>query len=225
MIFNRKVAALVPIKEHSERVSGKNFRDFCGRPLYEHILHTLDRTYAVDEILIDTDSDRVIRRAPELSRKIRVVERPEELCGDFVSMNKIIEHDLTQLDADIVLQTHATNPLLKAGTIAEALKTFAEDEEHDSLFSVNAFQSRFFTADGKPVNHDPTELLRTQDLDPVYEENSCLYLFTRESFQATGRRIGLTPIMFPTPHVESIDIDDEFAFHLAELLAGYAAME
>ena len=91
MIFNRKVAALVPIKEHSKRVTGKNFRDFCGRPLYEHILRTLDRTYAVDEILIDTDSDRVIRRAPELSRKIRVVERPEELCGDLVSMNKIIE--------------------------------------------------------------------------------------------------------------------------------------
>jgi CMP-N-acetylneuraminic acid synthetase len=224
MIYNRKVVALVPIKEHSERVEGKNFKDFCGKPLYCHILDTLEHTYAVDEIVIDTDSHRVIREAPELSRKARCVERPEELRGDFTSVNKIIQHDLSVSDGDIYLQTHATNPLLKAETIAKALKAFAEDEEHDSLFTVNTFHSRFYTSAGAPVNHDPTELIRTQDLDPVHEENSCLYVFTRDSFAATGRRIGAAPAIFETPKVESIDIDDHFAFRLAELLAGYAAM-
>ena len=90
MIHNRKVTALVPIKEHSERVPGKNFRDFCGKPLYQHIVRTLDRTYAVDEIVIDTDSHRVIREAPELSTKVKVLERPAELRGDEVSTNRIL---------------------------------------------------------------------------------------------------------------------------------------
>jgi CMP-N-acetylneuraminic acid synthetase len=223
MIHDRKVTALVPIKEHSARVTGKNFRDFCGKQLYQHIVQTLDRTYAVDEVVINTDSSRVIQEAPALSPKIRVIERPEELRGDAVSTNRIFAYDLTRTDADIYLQTHATNPLLKAETIAHALKLFVESEgEYDSLFSVNAFQSRFYTNEGVPVNHDPEDLIPTQDLDPVYEENSCIYVFTSESFAKKNRRIGLKPLMFPTPNIESIDIDDEFTFRLAELLALYS---
>ena len=221
MIHNRKVAALVPIKEHSERVKGKNFRDFCGKPLYEHIIQTLDQTYAVDEILINTDSHRVVLEAPKLSPKIRIIERPTELRGDFVSMNKIIGYDITQTDAEVFVQTHATNPLLRSATIAHALKAFVEDEAYDSLFTVNAYHSRFYFPDGKPVNHDPENLIRTQDLPPLYEENSCLYVFTKESFGQKNRRIGVKPKLYPTPSIESVDIDDELTFRLAELLALY----
>ena len=225
MIHNRKVVALVPIKDHSERVTGKNFRDFCGKPLYYHVIETLDQTYAVDEILIDTDSKRVMGEGPGLSGKIRIVERPEELRGDCVSTNKIFAYDMAQCEADIFIQTHATNPLLKAETVARALRAFVEHEEtHDSLFAVNEFHSRFYRADGTPINHDPENLIRTQDLPPLYEENSCIYVFTRESFLKKNRRIGAAPLMFTTPSIESIDIDDEFTFKLAELLAMYSAV-
>ncbi|MFC1462246.1 cytidylyltransferase domain-containing protein [Verrucomicrobiota bacterium] len=222
MIHNRKVTALVPIKDHSERVQGKNFRAFCGKPLYHHIVGTLSRTYAVDEILINTDSARIIGEAPELSPKVRAIERPEELRGDYVSTNKLFEYDLTQSAADIYLQTHATNPLIRAETFAGALAAFLENEaEHDSLFGVNQCLSRFYTANGDPVNHNPEKLIPTQDLPPLYEENSCVYVFTKESFAKHGRRIGETPFMFVTPELESIDIDDEFHFKLAEILALY----
>lgn len=226
MIHNRKVAALVPIKDHSERVKGKNFRDFCGKPLYYHIIHTLDRVYAVDKIVIDTDSPRVIAEAPTLSRKVQVIERPAELCGDYVSTNRIFEYDLSQTESDIYIQTHATNPVLKAETIAKALAKFVSlEDEYDSLFSVNEYKSRFYMYDGAPVNHDPENLIRTQDLQPMYEENSCLYVFTKESFKKKGRRIGVKPFMFVTPSIESTDIDDEFTFRMAELLALYAGKE
>jgi len=224
MIHDRKVVALVPIKGHSERVPGKNFRDFCGKPLYHHIVHTLDRTFAVDQIVIDTDSPRVLLEAPKQSPKVKVLERPEELRGDHMSMNRVLEHDLNQIEADIYLQTHATNPLLRAETIARSLALFLENEdEHDSLVGVNRHQSRFYLADGTPINHDPENLIRTQDLTPVYEENSCLYIFTKESFRQEGRRIGAKPFMFETPSIEATDIDDEFTFRLAELLAMYSA--
>jgi len=224
MFHNRKVVALVPIKEHSERVEGKNFRSFCGKPLYHHILHALERTYAVDEVLVDTDSPRVMHEAPKVSSKTRVVERPAELRGDMVSVNRLIAHDLSVSDGDIYVQTHATNPLLKPATIAAALKRFAEaEEDHDSLFSANRFQSRFYDHEGAAMNHNPEELLRTQDLAPVYEENSVLYVFTRGSFAKRNRRIGLEPVILETPPMESIDIDDEFKFRLAELLAMYSS--
>ncbi len=223
MIHNQKVTALIPIKEHSERVTNKNFRSFSGKPLYHHILETLDNTYAVDEVVINTDSHVVKNEAPELSRKVKIHWRPEELCGDHMSVNKIIQYDIDRLESDIFLQTHATNPLLKSETIAHALKLFVESEDgHDSLFSVNRYQSRFYFKDGKAVNHNPEELIRTQDLDPLYEENSNIYIFTKSSFAKAGRRIGRKPLIFETSRVESIDIDDKFSFYLAEMLAMYA---
>jgi CMP-N-acetylneuraminic acid synthetase len=222
MIDNQRVVALVPIKEHSERVHGKNFRDFCGRPLYEHIVHTLHRTYAVDEIVIDTDSPRVLYEGASLSDKVRVIERPEEVRGDHTSMNRVIAHDLSQTEGDIYLQTHATNPLLTSHTIEKGLLRFVESEDGDSLFGVSKHQSRFYRADGTPMNHDPDRLIRTQDLDPVYEENSCIYVFTKESFARTGARIGKHPILFPISGMEAVDIDNELTFRLAELLTLYS---
>lgn len=222
MIKGRNVVALVPIKEHSERVEGKNFRPFCGKPLYHHILHTLADMDSIDEVVVDTDSRRVIEEAPALSHKITPVERPASLRGDRVSTNLLFEYDMSRVEAGLFLQTHATNPLLKQKSIDRALQMFCDHEsDYDSLFSVNRFFSRFYLPNGTPVNHDPDKLIRTQDLEPVYEENSCIYVFTRQSFQKRRHRIGNRPFMLPIPHVEAIDIDDEFSFRLAELLAMY----
>lgn len=226
MIHSRKVTALIPIKEHSERVKNKNFRSFCGKPLYHHILETLEKTYAIDEVIINTDSHVVKNEALQLFSKVKIHDRREELLGDFISVNKLIDQDLQNSESDIYLQTHATNPLLKSETIAMALKKFVEfEEQFDSLFSVNKFQSRFYYKDGVALNHNPEELLRTQDLDPIYEENSNFYIFTKESFNINNTRIGANPYLFDMSRMESIDIDDEFSFHLAEILALYANIQ
>jgi CMP-N-acetylneuraminic acid synthetase len=223
MIHNRKVTALIPIKEHSERVKNKNFKLFTGKPLYHHILETLEHTYAVDEVIINTDSLVVKNEASELFPKVKIHMRPEDLQGDFMSVNNIIAHDLEHSDSDIYVQTHATNPLLKSETLAHALKKFVEMEDgYDSLFSVNRWQTRFYDENGKAVNHNPEELLRTQDLPPLFEENSNFYIFTKESFKKAGRRIGEKPFLFEMSRIEATDIDDEFSFHMAEMLALYA---
>jgi CMP-N-acetylneuraminic acid synthetase len=223
MIHSRKVTALIPIKEHSERVKNKNFRLFNGKPLYHHILETIEHTYAIDEVIINTDSYVVMNEAAKLFTKVKISERPQELCGDHVSVNKIIAYDIEKFESDIYLQTHATNPLLKAETIAKGLKKYVDNEDQfDSLFSVNRFQSRFYNKEGEAVNHNPQELIRTQDLSPLYEENSNIYIFTKESFTVNGRRIGQKPYLFEIAKIEAIDIDDEFTFKLAEILALYA---
>jgi CMP-N-acetylneuraminic acid synthetase len=118
--------------------------------------------------------------------------------------------------------THTTNPLLGAGTITRAIEAFAAERaagRADSLFTVNRFQTRFYDAAGQAINHDPANLVRTQDLEPWFEENSNLYLFTRESFAKTKARIGARPMMFETPRTESMDIDDLEGWHMAEALA------
>jgi CMP-N-acetylneuraminic acid synthetase len=216
-------AALIPIKDHSERAPGKNFRLLAGRALWAHLVSTLSSMQEIDAIYIDTDSPRLDAAALAPYPKARRIDRPAELCGDFVPTNRLFEYDLTRIDADreFFLQTHATNPLLRVETIRAAMRAFEAalaEGRADSLFTVTPHHARFFRRDGSPVNHDPAELKRTQDLEPLLEENSNLYLFTRASFAATGARIGRRPILFEMDALEATDIDDERTWKLAEAL-------
>lgn len=218
-----RVIALVPMKAHSERVANKNLKILAGRPLCCWIVDSLTRSRGVAKVVVNTDSPEI---AGLLRREFDVVihERPEAICGDEVSMNRIIEHDLERLPDEYFLQTHATNPLLTAATIDRAVHAFFQSlGEHDSLFAVTRHQARFFRDDGQPLNHDPNVLLRTQDLPPIFEENSNLYLFSRASFSAAGARIGLRPLMFETPKLEAFDIDTPADWSIVEAVLGRRA--
>jgi CMP-N-acetylneuraminic acid synthetase len=211
--------ALVPMRHHSVRVPGKNLRPLGARPLYEHILETLQACPAIEGIVVDTDSpdirDGVRRRFPD----IELLDRPAELCGDEVPMNLILAHDVEMRSATFYLQTHSTNPLLRAETIAQAIAEFrAHYPENDSLFSVTRWHKRLWDTAGRPVNHDPQILLATQDLPPIFEENSCLYLFERETFRQAGNRLGRRPRTFEIEADEAWDIDNEKDFAIAEAL-------
>jgi CMP-N-acetylneuraminic acid synthetase len=218
----KRIVALLPMKAHSERVSGKNFRVFAGKPLFRWVLDTLLMVQCIDKIVINTDARSIlVQNGLVETTRITVRDRKPELCGDFVSMNCILRDDVDNVPADIYLMTHVTNPLISAATIQAALQRFIVAEEKkqgDSLFSVNRFQARFYRKDGSAVNHDPQKLVRTQDLEPWFEENSNLYIFTKESFRTTGARIGKKPIMYETPRFESLDIDDQASWDLAELV-------
>lgn len=215
-----KTVALLPMKGHSERVPNKNMRSFCGKPLYHRILETLFLSPYVDYVAINTDSRDIARDALENFDRVRIIERPEEIRGDFVPMNDIIAYDLNQIEGEHFLQTHSTNPLLTVETINKAIKDyFTNLDTFDSLFSVTRYQTRLFWKDGTPINHNLQELLRTQDLEPVYEENSNIYIFSKKSFtNNNNNRIGIKPKLFEINKTEAIDIDEEADFRLAETL-------
>ncbi len=215
-----KVIALVPMRHESERVPQKNFRPLAGKPLYAHILETLQACAHVSQIVVDTDSPTIWEGIEAAFPEIVLLDRPERLRGGHVPMNEVLLHDVTQVPAQFFLQTHSTNPLLKATTIKRALEEFfAAYPENDSLFSVTRLQARLWSADTEPLNHDPAELIRTQDLAPVFLENSCLYIFERESFLKGENRIGKSPIRFEIEADEAIDIDRESDFAVVECLA------
>ena len=225
MSKNLKIVTLLPMKANSERVKGKNFKPLYNKPLFEWILDSLTSLPQISKVVINTDA-RDILAANQLvdSERVEIRDRTPEICGDFVSMNLVIADDIANVPADVYLMTHTTNPLLSAATIQKALQQFLDARENgsaDSLFTVNRFQTRFYRQDGTAINHDPNNLIRTQDLEPWYEENSNLYIFTAESFAATGARIGKKPILFETPRLESIDIDDQTDWNLAESVAQF----
>ena len=218
-----KIAALLPMKAKSDRVKGKNFRILAGKPLFKWILDTLLSINTIGCIVINTDARSVLAENNLIeSDRIIIRDRKSELCGDLVSMNKILADDMNAVEADTYLMTHTTNPLLKKDTILNAIAELKNNiSKYDSLFTVNKIQTRFYRENMEPVNHDPDNLVRTQDLEFWFEENSCLYLFSRESFSRTNARIGLRPMMYTTPVLESIDIDEPEDWIMAEALAEY----
>lgn len=214
-----RIVALVPMRHHSERVPGKNYRMFAGRPLYHRIINTLLNCQLVNEIAIDTDSPIIFEDAARNFPQVKLIKRPQNLRADTTPMNEVLLYDVTQISAGYYIQTHSTNPLLRTRTITEAIETFLNRlPEYDSLFSVTRLQSRLWDAQNRPVNHDPNILLRTQDLPPIFEENSNLYIFSRNVLEACHNRIGERPLMFEVDKMETWDIDEELDFEIAEFL-------
>jgi CMP-N-acetylneuraminic acid synthetase len=219
----KEIIALLPIKAHSSRIPRKNFRYFNGKPLFQWILNTLLCIDRISKIVINTDAEKELyEHGFKPTDKIFLKSRKHELCGDEVSMNAILLDDVNDFPADIYVMTHTTNPLLKAETILQAIACFEQkniDNSIDSLFSVNRHQTRFYRNDATPINHDPDNLIPTQDLEAWYEENSNLYIFSKKSFMKTQARIGRQPIMYEMQRWESIDIDDQESWDLAEIIA------
>lgn len=215
---NTKVTALVPMKGNSERVPNKNIRDLNGKPVCHWILESLSRSKYVDEVIINTDSPK-IKEIVSGFDFVKVIDRPEYLLGDAVSIQPLIAHDIEHANNDIILQTHSTNPLLKTETIDSAIEAYIENsEEHDALFSVTPFQQRYYFKNGKAVNHDPQRLIQTQLLEPLYHENSCIYIFSRETNRKVQNRLGKNPYLLEMDHLESADIDEWHDFLWVEFL-------
>ena len=213
----QSVTALMPMKAHSERVPGKNIRPLCGRPAFHWMMESLSKSPYVTEIVVNTDSAEIARSA-EQHFGATILWRPEHLLGDMVGIQPLIEWDLAHTKGDLYLQTHSCNPLVRTETINQSIEALLAAPAHDSLFSVTQLQKRFYWPDGRPLNHDPDHMLRTQDLAPVYEENSCLYIFPRATFEARGHRLGANPLMYSLDPLEAVDIDNEHDFVIAEAI-------
>ena len=213
------IAALVPMRHNSQRVPGKNYRPLAGKPLYRHIIETLMAVPEITSIMVDTDSEPVMAGLRQDFPQVKLIERPEHLRAPEIPMNEILAHDTAQVEADFYLQTHSTNPLLKAETVSAAIAGFlSKYPAFDSMFSVTRLQTRLWDSLTRPINHNPAILLQTQDLPPLYEENSCFYLFTRQNLLARRNRLGERPLMIEIPRLEAVDIDEEADFEIADLL-------
>ena len=219
----KDLIALLPMKANSERIKNKNLKSLCGQPLFFYIADTLRKINTIKKLVINTDSEEISNIAKErYSNWVQIHIRPINLRGDEVSMNKIINYDVNKLGLNnIYLQTHSTNPLLREETLNSAIKKFSKyflNNENSSLFSANLLKSRLYDDKLLPINHDPSNLMRTQDLKSIFEENSCFYIFYGATFVKNYHRISKNPYVFPMARnsVESIDIDDKEDWLLAQ---------
>lgn len=216
---NHQITAIVPIKRDSKRLERKNFKNFNGRELFTVVLDKLQALDEINQIIVNTDADEIKDVCAQRYSKVVVLERPDFLRGNHITMNSLIAHDVTHCNSEHFLQTHVTNPLLSSETIRNAIHDyFSQLNTYDSLFSVNSLKKRIYDEQLNPINHENGALKMTQDLPEILVENSNLFLFSRTAFLKTGSRIGERPYAFRMRELEGLDIDFEDDLLLAELI-------
>ena len=200
------MVVFIPIKEESQRVVGKNFREYKGKPLWKHCLDK----FTDYQVFIDTDSEIILDEAEEYEN-VRAYERLDYLKGHETSVIDLIKNfvDIYQIE-DVVCQVHTTSPLLEIKHIKEAEQRMKKSKS-DSIFSVDTIQDRLWRKEDygiTPINHNPLKLEQTQDLPIYYRENSYFYMFRPEVLD-TDNRIGKSPLMFEVEWPYNMDIDTE----------------
>ncbi|MBR5022770.1 MAG: acylneuraminate cytidylyltransferase [Oscillospiraceae bacterium] len=207
------IVAVMPIKLNNERLPGKNTMLLGGKPLLQHELDGLKSTNLIESINVFCSNEDVI---PFLPEGVNFVKRPEYLDLPTSNFNQIFEAFMDTMNADIYVYAHATAPFISVETMKECIEAVMSGE-YDSAFCAVKLQD-YLWQNGEPLNFDASNLPRTQDLLPIYQETSGVYVFRKETYEKYRRRIGRKPFIKEVSFKESVDIDNPEDFELAEAL-------
>lgn len=208
-----RIAAVMPIKLINERCPGKNTHPLGGKPLLQYELNNLKQTGLCDSINVFCSNEAV---TPYLPENVEFLKRPEYLDLSTSNFNQIFDCFMDIVEADIYVYAHATAPFITVDTMKQCIEA-VRSGEYDSAFCALKLQD-YLWQDGEPLNFDASNLPRTQDLKPIYQETSGVYVFTKEVYQKYRRRIGKRPFIKEVSFKEAVDIDNPEDFELAEAL-------
>lgn len=211
-----KTIAVMPIKLKNERCPGKNTRMLGNRPLLRYELDNLIKTNLCNNIYIYCSSEDVIQYLPE---GVEFKKRSEVLDFPTANFTQIFSAFMSENDADIYVYAHATAPFVTVETMRQCIEA-VKSGDYDSSFCAVKLQD-YLWKDGEPLNFDAANLPRTQDLEPIFQETSGVYVFKKEVFEKYHRRIGKKPFIKEVSFKESVDIDYPEDFSLAEALLSF----
>lgn len=206
-----KIVAWVPIKMNNERLPGKNILPLSGKPLCQHVLGELLKLDGVDKVYAFCSEEEIVDYIQE---DVIRVPRDESLNTFSTKINDVILAFTKAVDADIYVYAQVTSPFLKKESIERGLKAVLSGE-YDSALSVKALHD-FLWKDSKPFNYDPSNIARTQDLEPFYQETGGFYIYTKELIEQHNRRTGFKPYFTEVSEIEAVDIDYPEDYDLAQ---------
>lgn len=211
-----KIKALIAVRSGSERVANKNLRAFAGSNLLELKIKQLQAIKEFDGIVVNSNDDRMLEIAASLGAE--AVKRDQEFATSSVSMSEVYKNMAENFNADIVVYANVTNPLVNSESYANGIKQFKEIQgKFDSLNSAHLIKE-FMFLDNKPINYELERQPRSQDLPNIYALNFAFSILTREDMIKYKNVVGRKPYMYELTETESVDIDTEFDFDIAEFL-------
>ena len=211
-----KVVSFIPIKLNNQRLPGKNTLPLGKKPMCEYIFDTVAQVKGIDERYVYCSDERIKEYIPE---NLTFLKRDSYLDGFQVKGLEIIDYFLKDVEADIYVLTHVTQPFTKPSSMEEALQKVISGE-YDSAFSAKEIQD-YCWYQGKPFNYDMQDIVTTQNLEPIYMETGAFYIFTRDVFEKYHQRIGQKPYIKVIDQIEAVDIDTADDYEFAKAVASY----
>ena len=211
-----KTVAFVPIKMNSQRVPHKNILPLGKHSLAWYIFDALNKVKGIDEIFVYCSDEAIKEYIPD---NVTFLKRDPYLDGNEVKGFEIYERFIREVDAEVYVLSHATSPFVSSQSIQTALDHILSGE-NDSAFSAKKIQTFLWDHSG-PLNYDPNDVPRTQDLSPVFAEVGAFYMFRKEVFTEMRRRIGKNPFIQVLDDIEGVDIDEPAEFEFARMIAEF----
>ena len=211
-----KIVSFIPIKLNNQRLPGKNLMELAGRPLCEYIFNTINEVETISEKYVYCSEEKIKSYIPN---GIQFLKRDSYLDGFQVKGLEIIDYFVRDIDADIYVLTHVTQPFTKPESIKKALDKVLY-EGYDSAFSCTCIQD-YCWYKGIPFNYDLEDIVTTQNLEPIFMETGAFFIFRKEVFTKSHRRIGKNPYMCVIDKLEAVDIDTKDDFEFAQVVADY----
>ncbi|WP_373266125.1 acylneuraminate cytidylyltransferase family protein [Hungatella hathewayi] len=211
-----RVAAFIPVKLNNQRLPGKNLMSLNGKPMCEYIFRTIVQVEAISEAYVYCSDEAII---PYLPEGLKFLKRDSYLDGFSVRGLEIIEHFVRDVDADIYVLTHITQPFTRRESLETALDKVLHDG-YDSAFSCMELRD-YCWYDGKTLNYDRKDIVLTQELEPVYMETGGFFIFRKEVFTRQHQRIGSNPYLYAVDRFEAVDVDTKEDFEFAETVARF----
>jgi CMP-N-acetylneuraminic acid synthetase len=211
-----KIVLFIPIKLNNQRLPGKNIMDLNGRPVCDYIFNTVSDINTIDEKYVYCSNEDII---PYIPNGINFLKLDNYLDGFQVKGLEIIEYFINDIDADIYVMTHVTQPFTRSSSIKNALNKVINNG-YDSAFSAIKIQDYCWYQD-KPLNYNMQDFVRTQDIEPIYVETGAFFIFKKEVFTKYHQRIGKNPYIYLMDSFEAIDIDTAEDFEFAKVVVNY----
>ena len=210
----KKIVAVIPVRKGSQRVPNKNFKLFYNnKSLLERKIEVLQKVESLDEIIIHSDS----KLAKDIASKYKVKfqKREDYYASSECPGSDFFENLASTIDADIIVHAPCTSPLVSAKTYTSMINQFSLSADHDSVNTV-AEVKEFMWLDNKPLNYDPKNAPNSQDLPDIVSINYGICIISKEDMIKNRNIVTKNPYFYKLDEIESIDIDTEFDFMIAE---------
>lgn len=221
---DRKLA-IITARGGSKRISRKNIKEFCGKPIIAYSIQAALRAGVFDTVMVSTDDEEIAGIAGQYGAEVPFF-RDAKTSDDHSTTSDVLREVLAAYEErgenyDIVCCLYPTAPFVTAEKLGNAVECLA-DSDADVLIPVVAFsypiQRSMVIEEGRLVFRHPEYLdSRSQDLETHYHDAGQFYVFRTESFLRSGRVIAGNILPLTVSELEVQDIDNMTDWKLAEM--------
>ena len=225
--------ALIPARQGSKRVPGKNVRMLNGHPMLAYTIAPALASGVFDAVMVSTDSEEIAGIARHYGAEVPFL-RPAALAGDTSPDIEWLEHMLRELRTagrawDCFSLLRPTSPFRTEAMIRRAWAQFSSQAGVDSLRAVEQctqHPGKMWIVRGERMfpllpfgpAEQPWHSTPYQALPLVYVQNASLEIAWTRVVLERRTIAGEVVVPFITEGHEGFDINDPYDWMLAERL-------